>query len=353
MISIISRKVNAIYLEVQELLEPHGTQEAATILGMLNCYIYFTGLKVGAIARTDTGMAIEDVGKLFESGIEAIVPIIGLRSYLQKYWGNLTYKSTNSLERIRLLLCEKFKLFSLEERDWSIPERRHRNPNPCGNFNFVRALLLAECCEAKLLAAGYKLEDCELDFDRVVGNGEYHFKRIEGRSLPKHKGYNTVKIYNAAFRGILTWRRMETLAGEPIPEVAAAIEREYLALLADRKIEELEIGCEPEELEGAIAVATVADTEPEIVEVTDGNKSYSFVAGFKILAAYSLPLVARSPLKVPSKSQSPREESVRVPVWAMDLSDRALRWWEGKLDRCGLWLAQFAPEWVRDRVVLF
>jgi hypothetical protein len=108
--------------------------------------------------------------------------------------------------RVRNEFCEVFKFHTLEKRDWTNLTDRHRQPNPCSEFDCVHALILAECSEQKLLV-DYTLEELRLDWSQQIGNDNYPMVRDELKSLLEHKAYTLVALFNMIFEGIVRWGR--------------------------------------------------------------------------------------------------------------------------------------------------
>ena len=354
MISTTLLEVNLISGKYEELISELSFKECLTILGILNEKIYCAAVNAKVITKCKEGRIFhrEKITKLLTEAVTVVTPVTYLATYLKMYWPNLAYHSRTAVARLREVLSEKFKLFTLEERDWSNPEARHRAPNPCGSFDFLGALLVAKLLEARVMV-WYKLEDLRLDFTQPLGNCNYPLVRDESQSLPAHKGYTMVKLYNFLFEGIDRWRRDEVDFGgqQPIPETVQAIKVRYQTLLAEEAFTaalESDPNRDPTEV---LETEVFEFTEPVICE-SDGIA----ILTERVIAAIPLSRLVRRAMKVVPKARLPipsQEASVRVPCWALSESSKALAWWQRRIENSGLWLSALAPSWVLDEIVPF
>jgi hypothetical protein len=65
-------------------------------------------------------------------------------------------------------------------------------------------------------------------------------------------------------------------------------------------------------------------------------------------------------MRVPAQKSVKKEKVLTVPVWtilsegfANEQSERAIVWWEERIENSGLWLSQLALPWVWDAVLPF
>lgn len=354
--STIVNTFDQLFSKLQEdlLSSVKDLRDVATISGLLNSYIYCCGLKTGVILRDSKRNLIfnqNNIEKLLNP-IEVSVSMTHLVDYLKEHWTGFTYTSKKLIERYRRQLSEFFKIFTLEERDWSVPANRHRAPNPCGSFDILQALMLARACEIELLTR-YRLEEQQLDWSQEIGNGNYPMVRDESTSLPAHKGWVMMKLFGMVFKGITGWRKeSEPSTEQPLSMVVTALRTKHLALQAEIRLDEL-VEADPErEPEEILATEVMEIVETEVVE-SEG------VAALVEKVAATIPLlwaVRRREMRVSPKvrrSIPVAEASVNVPCWALKQSDCALAWWEKRIERSGLWLSQLAPSWVWDAVLPF
>ena len=336
-------KLNHIFQEISQNLNDLSLQQVATIQGILNGLVYSAALNDGVAYRDSNNKLhfdFQHIGYFFRGDRAVHTPITFLAEYLKKYWAGLTYYSRDVVARTRRMMCEKFKIFTQEDRtaDWRDPKNRHRNPNPCGEFNMLRALLLARACEEHLLCYGRQLEATKLNIE-TIGNGNYEWERIEEKSFPRHKGYTLAAIGLAA--GV--WRESNT----PHPEIVGTIELEYLRVTAEQQFQEIEVGDRTEEQ--ILEQEFIAVTESQAV-VTDDVA----VIVERIIDAIPLAVLVRQSMSVPARRLLPRidDGGISVPTWARVAGDQAREWWERQISE-HRWLQDVAPDRVLDAVVLF
>lgn len=337
-------KLDRIFCEIRENLTDLSFEQIFTIQGTLNAYVYSAALNDGVVYRAPDGSLrfdFQQLGYFFRTDRAVSSPVTFLADYLKKYWTGLALYSRDAVRKIRRLICEKFKVFTQEDRsvDWQNPLNRHRNPNPCGEFNMLRALLLARACEEHLLCYGRELEATELNIE-TAGNGHYQWERVEGKSFPKHKGYTMAAIGSAT--GI--W----TDSDAPHPDIVNEIELEYLRVTAEQQFQEIEFGDRTEE--EVLNQEFVAVTEIQTVS-SDGVA----VVVEKIVDAVPLAVLVRRSMLVRSRRLLPKNNDdggVIVPTWARNPGDRAGRWWVQQIIAHGLWLLDIAPEWVLESAAL-
>jgi hypothetical protein len=329
-------KLGCIFSEIEENLCDLSFQEIFTILGILNGVVYSAACNEGVVSRDSNRKLKFDfrtIGNLFRPGISVSTPVKFLAEYLKQYWSGLAFYSRDAVHRIRKLISQRFKVFTQEDRSlvWSDPKQRHRSPNPCGDFNMLRALLLARACEERLLAYGWELEATQLNMEKVA-SGCYEFERIEEKSFPKHKAYLMVAIAEAC--GI--WRQKDT----PHPDIAGAIDIEYLRLSAERQFQDTEPGDRTDE--EILRTEFLAVTETETI--VSGDVA---VVVEKIVDAVPLLALVRQSMLVPVRDRLPKTDGggVSVPTWARRSGDRARKWWERQVNAHGRWLLEVAPEW--------
>ena len=330
-------KLNHIFQEISQNLNDLSLQQVATIQGILNGLVYSAALNDGVAYRDGNNKLhfdFQHIGHFFRGDRAVHTPITFLAEYLKKYWAGLTYYSRDVVARTRRLISDKFKVFTQEDRtaDWRDPKNRHRNPNPCGDFNMLRALLLARACEERLLCYGRQLEATQLNIE-TAGNGHYEWERIEEKSFPKHKGYTLAAIGKAA--GI--WTGSEA----PHPDIVGAIGLEYLRLKAEKQFQEIEPGDRTEE--EILEQEFVTVTEVDVVE-----SSGVAIIVERIIDAVPLAVLVRQSMSVPAQRLLPRidDGGISVPTWARLAGDRACEWWEKQIDTHGRWLLEITPEWL-------
>lgn len=331
-------KLDRIFREISQDLSDLSLRQVGTIQGILNGLVYSAALNDGVAYRDSNNKLQFDfrhIGYFFRGDRAVHTPITFLAEYLKKHWAGLTYYSRDIVARTRRMMCEKFKVFTQEDRtaDWRNPKNRHRNPNPCGEFNMLRALLLARACEEHLLCYGRQLEATQLNLE-TAGNGNYEWERIEDKSFPQHKGYTLTVIGKAA--GI--WTGSNT----PHPDIISAIELEYLRLKAEEQFREIEPGDRTEE--EILEQELVAITEVETVE----SEGVAIVVE-RVVDAVPLAILVRRSMLVTARRLLPKVDDggVAVPSWALDVGDRARLWWEYAAFEYS-WLVNVAPDWVSE-----
>ena len=335
-------KLDRIFREISQDLNDLSLQQVGTIQGILNGLVYSAALNDCVVYRGSGNRPHFDLRHIsyFFGGDRTVrAPITFLAEYLKKYWTGLTYYSRDLVARTRWLMCEKFKVFTQEDRiaDWRDPKNRRRNPNPCGDFNMLRALLLARACEEHLLCYGRQLEAAQLNLE-TAGNGNYEWERIEDKSFPQHKGYTLAVIGKAA--GI--WTGSNT----PHPDIIRAIELEYLRLNAEEQFREIEPGDRTEEeiLEQELVVIT----EVETVE----SEGVAIIVE-RVVDAVPLAILVRRSMLVAARRLLPKVDDggVAVPGWALDVGDRARLWWKYAAFEYS-WLVNVAPDWASGVVTV-
>lgn len=335
---ITSFKLDRIFCDIQENLNDLSLEEVGTTLGTLNALIYSAAINDGLAYRSPDNRALhfnfKDIGYFFRTDRAVRTPITFIADYLKKYWTGLAYYSRDAVHSIRRLISDRFKVFTQEDRtaDWRDPKNRHRNPNPCGEFNMLRALLLARACEEHLLCYYRQLEVTQLNIE-TAGNGHYEWQRIEEKSFPEHKGFLMAAIGKFA--------RIWTGSEAPHPDIVSKIDLEYLRLTAEQQFQEIEPGDRTEEeiLENEL----VAITETETV-ISDSGV---VVVEEKIVDMVPMVTLVRRSMRVPARRLLPRVEDggVAVPSWVRIAGDRAQQWWEQQIREYG-WLKNIAPDWV-------
>lgn len=330
-------KLAVILREIESNLADLSLTEISTIQGVLNALVYSAALNDEIAYRSPDRTLhfnFQHIGYFFRGDQEVRTPVTFISDYLKKYWAGLARYSRDAVRKVRLLCCKVFKIFTQEDRteDWRNPLNRHRNPNPCGDFNMLRALLLARACEEHLLCYGRELESLQLNVE-TAGNGHYEWERVEDKSFPQHKGYTLAAVGKAA--GI--WRDGDT----PHPDILSAIDLEYLRVCAEQQFEEIEVGDRTED--ELLEQEFVALTEVSTVEA-DGVA----VVVEKVLDAVPLGVLVRRSMLVPARRLLPKvvDGGVSVPRWAAEECDRARVWWIDRIESAGLWLLDVAPQWV-------
>jgi len=327
-----------------ELLDLNNTQ-ILTIQGILNGYLYCAALNDDRLWRSPDGkihFKSSDIAQFFRTDRTVIAPVKWLSDYLQAYWKGLVFDSRDSVAKYRKLLSTKFKLFTLEERSqaWKDdPLNRHRQPNPCGEFNMLRAILLARACEEHLLCYGMELEALQLNMD-VVCEGRYEFDRIEEISFPKHKAYLLAMIGKAC--GL--WTDSE----QTHPDLEAIIELEGLRMRAEKQFDDIDPDDRTEEQVLEDEWLVVTEVEPVTISgiTTIVERAVDAIPlGILVRRSMSVPFVPR-PL-------FDSEGAIKLPVWAIESGRQAVRWWQRAIDRAGVWLQNLAPEWVLDEIIPF
>lgn len=327
------------------LLELNKSQ-ILTIQGILNGYIYAAALNDDRIWRSPDWkihFKTSDIAQFFRADRTVIAPVKWLSSYLKEHWKGLAFYSRDTVADMRLLLSTKFKLFTLEDRSeaWKDdPLNRHRQPNPCGEFNMLRALLLARACEEHLLSYGMELEALQLDIE-TAGNCNYVFNRIEELSFPKHKAYLLAKIGKVC--GLWTDRE------QPHPDLESIIELEGLRMQAEKQFDDTDPGdgTEEEILENEM----LAVTEIEVLTTASGISTVVE----RVVDAIPLGILVRRSMSVPfvPRPLLDSEGGVRPPAWTRVPRWQSVRWWQRAMDLVGNWLQDFAPEWAIEHLVPF
>lgn len=336
-------KLDRIFCEIQQNLNDLTLQQVATIQGTLNALVYSAAVNDGLAWRSpDRALHFnfQHLGYFFRTDRTVISPVTFIADYLKKYWAGIAHHSRDAVQRTRRLISDVFKVFTQEDRatDWRDPKNRHRNPNPAGEFNMLRALLLARACEEHLLCYGRQLETTQLNIE-TAGNGYYEWERIEDKSFPQHKGFLMAAIGHAA--GI--WKETET----PHPEIISKIDVEYLRIAAEEQLQQIELGDRTEEQ--ILEQEVIAVTESETV-VGDGVA----VIEEKVVDLVPLALFVRRSMRVPARRLLPAidDGGVIVPSWVRVAGDRARAWWERQIFE-HRWLQDVAPDWVLEAAVLF
>ncbi len=337
--------VDRILSEYRSNLLELNKSQILTIQGILNGYIYCAALNDDRVWRSPDRklhFKTSDIAQFFRTDRTVIAPVTWLSDYLREHWKGLAFFSRDTVKDMRLLLSTKFKLFTLEERSkaWKDdPLNRHRQPNPCGEFNMLRALLLARACEEHLLSYGMELEALQLDIE-TAGNCNYVFNRIEELSFPKHKAYLLAKIGKVC--GL--WTDSE----QPHPDLEAIIELEGLRMQAEKQFDDTDPGdgTEEEILENEMLAVT------EIEVVTAGGIS---TVVERVVDAIPLGILVRRSMSVPfvPRPLIDSEGGVRPPAWTRVPRWQSVRWWQRAMDLVGNWLYDFAPEWAIEHLVPF
>lgn len=353
MIAITLHEVNTIAQEFDEKLKGYRFTKVFTIFGILNRMLYLAAIKEKIISHPNpkTGLRAynkKNIGRLAQP-ITVISCVTGTETYLKEHWARAAH-SVNPIRETRELLSETFKLFTLEDRDWSVAENRGRAPNPCSEFDSVRSLILAERCEQKLLVR-FKLEEIQLDWSQEIGSGNYPTVRDESKSMPEHKAYTLVALYNMMFDGIARWGRQDEPSGSnPLPEVVENIHNNFKELQAEKAFDRLQDEQPDRPPEEILATESFDFVAPEII-VSNGLS----ILVDRLIARIPLASVIRRSMQVPPvpRVEVKKEASVAVPVWAMERNDVAIAWWDEQLSKTGLWLSELAPSWVLDAILPF
>lgn len=355
-----SAKVKVISHDLAKRLDDYTPKEIFTILGMINEIVYCAGVNTRVIVRDAAGKLIFDRKNLSAllSAPTVNSPATYITKYLKQFWAGLAYHSINAVMRFREVLSQVFQLFTLEKRDWSDPKNRHRQPNPCGGFNALRALLLAEQCEIRL-KEHYKLEEVGLDWGQEIGNGNYPMIRDESKSFPEHKGFTMVKLHRMILGSVAAYCRgddeFEPQGESLLPLAAQSIENEYLALQAAGKLEQAEL--QLNELMGENPDADVQELLAEPMEIVETEMVQSgSVTAVVSCVAKVIPLAAgliRCCMWVSPAPRPKQEKVLDVPCEVLEQSDATLEWWRKRIENSGLWLSEMAPQWVWDAVLPF
>lgn len=334
---LTSFKLDRIFCEIQQNLNDLTLQQVATIQGTLNALVYSAAVNDGLAWRSpDRALHFnfQHLGYFFRTDRTVITPVTFIADYLKKYWAGIAHHSRDAVQRTRRLISDVFKVFTQEDRatDWRDPKNRHRNPNPAGEFNMLRALLLARACEEHLLCYGRQLEATQLNLE-TAGNGCYEWERIEDKSFPQHKGFLLAAIGHAA--------KIWTGCTAPHPDITTKIDVEYLRVTAEEQLQQIEPGDRTEE--EILDQEFIAVTESEMI-VSDGVAMIEE----KVIDMVPLALFVRRSMRVPARRLLPAVEDggVSVPSWARVAGDRARAWWEQRVTTHGRWLLEIAPEWL-------
>lgn len=362
MLATIKQEVNQIGYKTQELAKDYdrekGTTAVTTALAILNTQIFCIQKNRKVLVRHEDGTLKfhpENIPELFTEPLSVIVPVDFMAKHFKEHWAGFTFYSRNKIQEIRADLSARFKLFTLEERDWSDPVNRHRTPNPCESFNLIGALLLARALE-DILLTHRKLEAKQLDWSESIGNGNYPKIRDEDNcALPAHKAYSTVALYNVIFDGIDSWGRDEAdFSGqEPRPEVIRAIELEAKILQAEQAFETV-LDADPiRDPEMVFITETFDYVKSEIIE--DESVDCRIEVS-NVVSTHPFCEFVRLTMKVSPKIRTlcqKRENAVNIPAWAFSQGERALKWWQRRIDESGLWFSEMTPGWVLDKMVPF
>ncbi|MEG3877906.1 hypothetical protein QT972_11040 [Microcoleus sp. herbarium7] len=337
-------QLNCLLSRFRSHLYSFNRKQVGTMFGILNALIYSAALNSEVAYRDAMNRRhfnLKDIDLFFEEARTVITPAEWISDYLKEHWAGLTRDSRSSVTKFRKIMCEMFKLFTLEDRHemWKVATNRHRNPNPCEEFNMLLAMILARACEEYLITWGMQIEATELDMD-AVREGKYEFVRIEDQSFPKHKAYTMARIGKAA--GI--WNDSQT----PHPGLTELINIEYLKMKAEEQYQETEPeGRSPEQI---LEEEFIAITVPEIIISEEGTA----VVTERIVDAAPLSVFVRLSMLVPPRFLLPKidDGGILVPTWAREMGDKAMRWWQAQIDETE-WMEQFAPTWVLDSLVCF
>ena len=354
-----SAKVKAISRDLANQLDKYTLKELFTMMGVLNEILYCAARNTKVIVYDAAGKRIFNRNNLSAllNAPTVDTPARYIAKYLKKFWAGLSYYSINAAMWFREVLSQEFQLFTLEKRDWDDPKNRHRKPNPCGQLNVLKALLLVEQCEIRL-KEHYKLEEVGLDWGQEIGNGNYPMIRDESKSFPEHKGFTMVKLHRMILGPVAAYCRNEDEfepQSELLPLAAQAIENEYLALQAAGKLEQAE--GQLNELMGENPDADVQELLAEPMEIVETETVESVgVAVVVGKIAKVIPLAAgliRCCMWVFPVPRPQREEVLTVPCEVLEQSKMALEWWQERIENSGLWLSEMAPSWVWDTVLPF
>lgn len=354
-----SAKVKAISHDLAKRLDEYTPKEIFTMMGVLNEILYCAARNAEVIVYDATGKRIFNRNNLSAllNAPTVDTPARYIAKYLKRFWAGLAYYSINAAMWFREVLSQEFQLFTLEKRDWDDPKNRHRKPNPCGQLNVLKALLLVEQCEIRL-KEHYKLEDIGLDWSQEIGNGNYPMIRNESKSFPEHKGFTMVKLFRMILGAVKTYCRNDDkfeFQGELLPLAAQAIENEYLALQAAGRLEQAE--GQLNKLMGENPDADVQELLAEPMEIVETEAVQSGgVAVVVNCVAKVIPLAAgliRCCMWVLPTPRPKREEVLTVPCEVLEQSEMALEWWQERVENNALWLSQMAPNWVWDAVLPF
>lgn len=357
----LSAKVKAISCDLAKKLDKYTPKELFTMVGVLNEILYCAARNVEVIVKDSAGKRIFNRKNLSALLNAPTVdsPARYIAKYLKKFWAGIAYYSINAAMWFREVLSQEFQLFTLEKRDWTDPKNRHRKPNPCGQLNVLKALLLVEQCEIRL-KEHYKLDEVGLDWSQEIGNGNYPMVRDESKSFPKHKWYVLVRLHRMILGPVATYCRNDdefTPQDELLlPLAVQAIENEYLALQAEEKLEQAEqqldelMGDNPGADEQKLLAQPMEIIESETVQSGGIAVVVSRVAKVIPLAAG---LIRCCMWVLPAPRPKKPEKVLDVPCSVLEQSETALDWWKERIEHSGLWLSEMAPNWVWDAVLPF
>lgn len=356
MITRTLQEVNALSQEFDEKLKKlkgRKIQRLFTMFGLLNNALYLAGVQARVISnKKSDGLRTynaKNIAKL--AAPMTIAPrMTGITTYLLKHWAGRCYDSKKTVEKVRKELSDKFKLYNLDCRDWTGPKGRNRKSNCMSNLDVAAALILAERIELILLEH-YSLEEIQLDWSQEIGNGNYPTVRDESKSMPEHKAYTLVALYNMMFDGIVRWGRQdEPTDVTPLPEVVESIHNNFKELQAEQAFDRLQDEQPDRPPEEILATESFDFVAPEII-VSNGLS----ILVDRLIARIPLVSVIRRSMQVPPvpRVEVKKEASVAVPVWAMEKNDMAIAWWDEQLSKTGLWLSEMAPSWVLDAILPF
>ncbi len=356
MIARTEQEINALSEEFDAKLRGKSITKIFTIFGVLNHILYIAGRQVKIISDKHGSKGLRDynqdnINDLVQP-LAVPVKMEGIMTYLNNHWEGRCHTAKGTVDQVRHDLSDNFKLYNLEDRHelWGEPKNRNKQPNVMTNFDAVAALILAERCELILLEH-YSLEELQLDWSQEIGNENYPTVRDESKSLPEHKAYTLVRLFNMVFTGIARWgRRTEPTNDRPLPDVVQIVNTNFKRLQAEQAFEKIKEE-EPDRPEEEILETETFDyTETEIVE---SNGVFAVVD--RLIARIPLATMVRRSMKVRPvpRVKVEKEASVTVPVWAIEESARAICWWEEQLGKTELWLTEMAPSWVLDAVLPF
>ncbi len=356
MVARTEQEINALSQEFDAKLRRKGIKEIFTIFGILNITLYIAGRQVKIIGNKHGREGLRDYNQKNINDLVqplSIAPrMTGIMTYLRTYWKGRHHKSINTVDRVRHDLSNIYKLYNLEDRRESRknPKNRTRESNVMSNFDAVAALILAERCELILLQH-YKLEEVHIDWTQEIGNGNYPTVRDELKSLPEHKAYTLVRLFNMVFTGIARWgRRTEPANDRPLPDVVQIVNTNYKMLQAEQAFEKFKEEEPDRPEEEILETETFEFTETEVV--VSGGLAFLVET---VVAKIPLAAMVRRSMKVPPapRVKVEKEAVVTVPVWAIEQSEKAIAWWEEQIGKTELWLSEMAPSWALDAVLPF
>lgn len=181
-------------------LESLSDEERWTVYAMINHLVWIIYRRSGLVKRGKNGQVVvaDDVSKVKLDKV--FCATTGLVKYIQQYWGDRACSD-------RKILINKYKQMLREQGLLQWVERKFsdgkRQPTMYVNLKPADLLLVAEMLEKLLLEEAYDRSDI-----RIKGNLSY---------LPLHKAYALVRIFNAVFKGVITWRRVNPDWAEVLP----------------------------------------------------------------------------------------------------------------------------------------